>query len=76
MGLVTLEDTETGEVVVVDTSRKEVRQAFRSRSGEGAESRERMLKRLKVDTIEVQTGKAYVQDLQRFFDRRRKRLSR
>jgi uncharacterized protein (DUF58 family) len=76
VGLVTLEDAETGEVVVVDTSRKEVRSAFHSSAGEGSETRERMLKRLKVDTIEVQTGKAYVQDLQRFFDRRRKRNSR
>jgi uncharacterized protein (DUF58 family) len=76
VGLVTLEDAETGETVVVDTSRKDVRQAFRSSSGEGTEARDRILKRLKIDTIEVKTGEPYVQDLRRFFARRRKRLNR
>ena len=76
VGLVTLEDAETGETVVVDTSRKDVRQAFRSRSDEGTGAREQILRRLKVDTIEVKTGEPYVENLRRFFARRRKRLSR
>ncbi|RMG11260.1 MAG: DUF58 domain-containing protein [Planctomycetota bacterium] len=76
VGLVTLEDAETGELRVVDTSRRSVREAFRSRWGEGAGSRERLLRRLEVDAIEVETGKDFVGDLQRFFARRRKRLAR
>lgn len=76
VGLVTLEDAETGELRLVDTSRDSVRQAFRARSDEHTETRGRLLRRLKIDAIEVQTGEEYVQNLQRFFDRRRRRLSR
>lgn len=76
VGLITLEDAETGEVVTVDTSRPEVRERFRSRWGEGAETSERLLRRLKIDTLEVQTGQDYVSDMRRFFARRRRRLHR
>lgn len=76
VGLVALEDAETGEVAVVDTSRDEVRERFRAQWGEGAERSASLLRRLKVDTLEVETGRDYVGDLRRFFARRRRRLQR
>lgn len=76
VGLLTLEDAETGEVVVVDTSRQDVREAFEGGWGAQSARNEALLRRLKVDTLEVRTGEPYVDHLRRFFARRKKRLSR
>jgi len=73
VGLIELEDAETGEVVLVDTSSPAVRERY-SRLGQ-----ERM-KRLKglfasmgIDQIEIKTGTDYVHSLMQFFRVRERR---
>ena len=73
MGLLALEDPETGETVVVDTSDARVRAEFqRQRQVAGAE-RDRFLRSLDIDAINVSTDRPYTQALLRFFREREKR---
>jgi uncharacterized protein (DUF58 family) len=74
VGLVEMEDPETGERLVVDTSSAAFRAAFRSVNGKRRAALDRALRRSKVDVIDVETGRPYVKPLMRFFqDRMRRR---
>jgi uncharacterized protein (DUF58 family) len=74
LGLLELEDPETGERVVVNTSDARFRAAFTERSLASRGELDRTLRRGKVDVIDIETGEPYVQPLMRFFkDRMRRR---
>lgn len=73
LGLIPLKDAETGQEVLVDTSSKTVRQAYKKRRiQEKKQIRNRFL-RMKIDTIELHTNESYVQPLMNFFHRRARR---
>ena len=73
LGFLELEDPESGERVVVDTSSEEFRRAFSARSADERRTLERTLRRSKVDVIDVETGIPYTQALMRFFQERLRR---
>ena len=75
-GLVTLEDSETGETIVVDTASARFREGFRQSGGESRKRREDLLRSLKVDELPIETGKDYLPALTRFFRMREKRAAR
>lgn len=70
LGLVTLEDAETGQVVIVDSGRARTRRRF----AELAEARRlethQALSRLGVEWLELDTARPYERELLAFFDRR------
>jgi uncharacterized protein (DUF58 family) len=74
VGIVRVEDAETGELVVLDTGRRAVRERF-------ADESERRRRRLRatlaaqgIDFLELMAGQPYVPELQRFFQSRQHRL--
>ncbi len=73
VGLVELEDPETGEVLVFDTSGPEAR-AFAAHSRKVREGREALWKRLSLDAITLRTDRPYLQALTGFFEARSRRL--
>jgi len=73
VGLVELEDPETGERVVFDTSGPEAR-AFEKAARKAADARANLFKRLKMDPIAVRTDKPYLPALTTFFEARSRRL--
>jgi uncharacterized protein (DUF58 family) len=73
LGYLELEDPESGERVVVNTSSPAFRLAFREESDGRTAALDRALKRSKVDTIDVHTGEPYVKPLMRFFRERARR---
>ena len=76
VGLVELEDAETGETVVIDTGSTAVRQEY-EQLGKGQQARLRDLFRsMGVDQVEVHTDRDYVRDLVRFFRMRERRAAR
>jgi uncharacterized protein (DUF58 family) len=76
VGLVTLEDAETGETVLVDTGSARFRESFAT-GGESARKRQdQLLRSLRVDGLEITTGGDYVPELTRFFRMREKRALR
>jgi hypothetical protein len=73
VGLIDLEDPETGETVVFDTSGPEAR-AFREDSRRAREAREALWKRLSLDAITLRTDRPYLPALTSFFEARARRL--
>ena len=74
VGLVELEDPETGELFLVDTSSKRARRRFAADAAQRAVSREQMFRRMDTQAIEIRTDRSYVDPLVRFFRKREKRL--
>jgi uncharacterized protein (DUF58 family) len=73
MGLIPFSDPETGDEILIDTSSKKVRNAFRARRlKKRADLKEKFLKS-KIDSIEVKTNQSFVKPLINFFHRRLQR---
>jgi len=73
-GLVELEDAETGQRLLLDTADRRAVSAFTEHTRARIESQMAALSAMGVDIIEVTTGEPYDRPLQRFFQRRARRL--
>jgi uncharacterized protein (DUF58 family) len=74
IGLVALQDPETGARYVVDTGDARVRAAFARQQAARCAERDRALRSLDVDAVRVRTDQSYTTALLRFFrDRERRR---
>ncbi|HXK08174.1 MAG TPA: DUF58 domain-containing protein [Vicinamibacteria bacterium] len=69
-GLVAFTDPETGERVVADTSRADVRQALRAPALEVSSA---MFKKTRVDALPLDTGESYERPLSGFFKTRERK---
>jgi uncharacterized protein (DUF58 family) len=76
VGLLALEDAETGQVRWVDTGSRQRRQAFAERVNELKLARDRVFRKSKVDRIDISTDAEYVTPLTTFFERRARRMRR
>ena len=73
LGLLELEDPETGQRVVVNTSDAGFRTAFQDFGRKRREVLDKLFRRSRVDVIDIQTGEPYVRPLMRFFKERMRR---
>lgn len=73
VGMVALEDAETGVVQVVDTGVPRLRQAFREAALAGQQRLRDLFRRLGIDTVELVNGEPYDVPLVRFFEERARR---
>jgi uncharacterized protein (DUF58 family) len=76
IGLLTLEDAETGEQVELDTSRDEVRAAFAHLSREQRRKLKHAILSTGVELLELNTDQAYLPALLGFFKSRERRSNR
>ncbi len=74
VGLLTLEDAESGQVIQLDTGRRRVREKFARLTAERAQRTKQILRRANVETVEIDTSKSYVPVLLSFFAGRERRL--
>src|SRR5690348_5059293 len=74
IGLVRLVDPETGATIDVDTSDPKVRAQFDTQVSEDADRRRRLLRRLAIDEIPVDTDHGIMDPLLRFFRSRERRI--
>lgn len=70
IGLLELEDAETGELVLVDTADERVRKAFYITGVQDRRQHDDYLRRAGIDDIAVRTDSSYVDPIVRFFRRR------
>ena len=70
VGLIELEDAETGEIMLVDTSDPALRKAFAKEAVKNSREREKIFKKRDVDFVEISTHESYVDPLVRFFRKR------
>jgi uncharacterized protein (DUF58 family) len=76
IGLVELEDAETGQHLLLDTSSRRVREAYRMAAVERRESLRQLANSAGVDLIEVSTDGSHLDALIRFFQMRERRARR
>jgi uncharacterized protein (DUF58 family) len=72
-GLIELEDAETGEVMVLDTSSHEFRSEFSTQVEESTEALKRTFRLMDLDFIQIRTDQPYTVPLIQFFKMREKR---
>jgi uncharacterized protein (DUF58 family) len=70
VGMLTLEDAETGELVALDTADRQVRERFNRAAVAHVEDLARDIRSEGVDILSLKTNAAYVPALQRFFKSR------
>jgi uncharacterized protein (DUF58 family) len=73
LGLLALEDPESGERCVVDTADPRLRAAFAGQQAAARAARDRFLRSLDVDAVTVRTDQPYATALLRFFRQRERR---
>jgi len=74
VGLIELEDAETGERVVVDTRRSRVRDLFSEAGRQEQQSLTGLLRSIGADSLEISTDRPYMKDVMAFFRRRERRM--
>jgi uncharacterized protein (DUF58 family) len=73
VGIIALEDAESGEVIELDTASSAVRKRFKELSAERARRLVSDFRSEGIDTLQLQTGAPYMPALQRFFKTRVRR---
>ena len=73
VGLIRLEDPETGQTRVIDSSSTRVRKAWKQLAEERRIAVEQTLRRCSVDQIRIKTGEPFTNALRHFFRRREAR---
>ena len=76
VGLIEVQDPETGDLALLDTGSPAVRSSFRRQAEERQRALEERFKRLKVDTLFLSTARPFVDDVHRLFHRRQIRVGR
>jgi len=76
VGLLELEDAETGERLLIDTNSRQVREAFAERARQRREALRQLTRAAGIDLVEVSTDGGHLDALIRFFKLRERRLRR
>ncbi len=74
VGLVILEDAETGELIEIDTFDKKAMSMYKSIIEQNNNDFEQFIKTNRIDYIEIDSVKPYIKDLIKFFKLKEKRL--
>jgi len=75
VGLIELDDAETGETMLIDSSDETVRRRYTREAGRRRTALEQMFRSMSLDRIDVRTDQPYVEPLIRFFRQRERRLA-
>ena len=73
-GLLQLEDAETGDLVLVDSTNASVRQRYDDAAQNRIKERDRLFRSVGVDHIDISTDSPYADAMVKFFIKRRRRL--
>lgn len=75
VGIIEVEDAESGERHLLDTSSARIRRSVESALAQRRSSVSRMLRQLKIDQIELRTDRDFDRPLISFFERRHRRMA-
>ncbi len=73
-GMFVLEDAETGKLIYVDTANPEVRRRYQESNLKRMEGREKLFRSVGMDYMNISTGSSYVEEVVKFFLKRRRRV--
>ena len=74
IGFVELEDAETGETILIDTSDRNIREGFKSLNEENTKKKNELFRSMGVDYINIHTDKSLIDPIMKFFLLRERRL--
>lgn len=74
VGFIELEDAETGETILIDTADYNLRTTFSQNANLNRTEREKTLRKINIDRIDILTDKPYAEPLIRFFRERARRF--
>ena len=74
VGFVDLEDTETGEIVTVNTSSPRIQRGYEEHMRTILAGRDRLFRQLGIDSIELHTHEDFTPKLHKFFQQRARRF--
>jgi len=75
VGLIHLEDPETGDLVLVNTHSTKLRSQYERMMKKRLSERDRTFRSMNVDCVEISTDSSYVEPLVKFFRMRERRLA-
>ena len=75
-GLVEIQDPETGELILLDTSSARIRESFAKTAGEEAENLRKLFRRLRIDALNLSTERPFIDDVHKLFRQRQIRAAR
>ncbi len=75
IGIITLEDAETGEQIDINTSSRAVRRGLADLEESRRRSLERLFRSRRIDTVPLSTNEDYLLALRSFFEQRERRLA-
>ena len=70
MGIIEVENPETGQLLSIDTTSARVRQAFAERALAARQARQKMFQRLKLDHVLIRTDQDHIKPLVKYFRQR------
>ena len=76
VGLIEVEDPETGEILLLDTTSRRLREQFRAQALKEQDELQRSLRKLKVDTLYVSTVRPFIDEVHKLFRQRQIRAAR
>jgi uncharacterized protein (DUF58 family) len=76
VGILEVQDPETGALYLLDTSSAAVRRTYTEQAEHHGRALRSTLRRLRIDTLEMSTDRPYVDDLRRMFRQRQIRAGR
>ena len=76
VGLIEVQDPETGDLMLLDTGSARLRNDFRRAADSEADELRGMLKRMKIDALPLATDRPFVDDVRRLFHQRQRRAGR
>ena len=74
IGIIDLEDAETGEIFTIDTSSTEVRKQYKANALRMTGEKENIFRSVNVDHIEIKTDVPYEKEIFKFFRMRERRI--
>ncbi len=75
VGIITLEDAESGEQIEINTGNRSTRANFTELAEAQTADLQRTLRRNNIDTISLQTNRDYLPELRSFFKQRERRMA-
>ncbi len=75
-GLVEIQDPETGELELLDTSSPYLRKAFREKAALDADNLKRMFRKNKIDALNLSTERPFMDEIHKLFRQRQIRAAR
>jgi len=74
VGLLEMEDAETGQPLLLDTEDRETRRQYALAAAQRRQERQQLLRSMGVDEVAITTDRPYVQPLMAFFQARARRI--